>query len=252
MALSVVRNEKTKVSAEEWAARVELAACYRLVEMYGWGEGIYNHISVRVPGEPDMMLMKHHAITYEEVTASNLVKVSINGDLDERAGINRPGYTVHSALLRARKDVNCGLHLHTQWGVAMSAHPKGLRMLTQHATRFHNRVGYHDYYGITENLEEQESLIRDFGNNRAMIMRHHGLFTVGATVGEAFALIKELIEACKTQLLIEATGHEPLEIPPELCEKVAVQFEHHDRGRGTGDWPAQLRRLDRLDPSYKD
>jgi ribulose-5-phosphate 4-epimerase/fuculose-1-phosphate aldolase len=240
------------IAPEEWQARVDLAAAYRLIAHYGWDEVIYNHCSMRVPGEPRKFLMKRHELLYTEVTASNLVKVSMDEDLDERAGVNRPGFTLHGGVLMARPDVNCAIHMHTEAGIAISAMKHGLRMLSQTAVRFYNRVGYHDYQGITEDFSERESISRDLGPNKALIMRNHGLLTVGKSVREAFVLMQHLAEAAEVQVKLEATGAELLEIPAEICEKTAAQFETHDSGRGSADWTAYLRMLDKEDASYRD
>jgi len=239
------------MSPEEWQARVDLAAVYRLVAHYGWGDVIYNHSSMRVPGEDRNFLIKRHELLYTEVTASNLVKVSMDEDLDERAGVNRPGFTLHGGVLGARADVNCAVHVHTELGMAISGLKSGLRMCSQPAVRFYNRVGYHAYEGITEDFAERERINNDLGKNRAMIMRNHGLLTVGKTARESFVLMKSLIEAAEIQLTMQATGDELIEIPPEICEKTAAQYEHHDSGRGSADWPAYMRMLDKIDPSYR-
>jgi ribulose-5-phosphate 4-epimerase/fuculose-1-phosphate aldolase len=235
---------------EEWQARIDLAAAYRLVAYYGWDDVIYNHISMRVPGEPRKFLIKAHELLYTEVTASNLVKVS-DEDLDEKAGVNRPGFTLHGGVLAARPDVNCALHMHTEAGMAIAAMKRGLRMLSQPAVRFYKRIGYHPYEGITEDFGERERINCDLGQNKALIMHNHGLLTVGKTAREAFVLMEHLAEAAEIQVKLEATGGELIEIPPEICEKTAAQFEAHDRGRGTADWPAYLRMLDKEDPSYR-
>jgi ribulose-5-phosphate 4-epimerase/fuculose-1-phosphate aldolase len=239
------------ISAEEWQARIDLAAVYRLVAHYGWDDVIYNHSSMRVPGEERKFLMKRHELLYTEVTASNLVKVSMDDDLDESAGVNRPGFTLHGGVLSARPDVNCALHVHTELGMAIAGLKSGLRMVSQQAIRFYRRVGYHAYEGITEDFGERARINAALGNNRALIMHNHGLLTVGKSVREAFVLMKHLLEAADIQLKMEATGAELIEIPPEICEKTARQYEKHDSGRGSADWPASLRMLDRIDPSYR-
>ena len=239
------------MAAEEWDARVGLAAVYRLCAHYGWGDLIFNHCSFRVPNEPSKLLMKRHADMWVEVTASSLVKVDMYEDLDESAGINRPGFTLHGGVLQGREDVNCVVHVHTDIGMAITGLKSGLRMLSQAATRFYNRVGYHAYEGITEDFDERERVLKALGQNRALILHNHGLVTVGKTHREAFILMKYLMSAANIQLTLEATGSELVEIPPDICEKVAKQFENHDSGRGTADWPAYLRLMDNLDPSYR-
>jgi len=240
-----------KISDAEWQARVDLAAVYRLIALYGWDDVIYNHSSMRVPGEPRMFLMKKHELLYTEVTASNLVKVSMDEDLDEKSGVNRPGFTLHGGVLAARADVNCAIHVHTATGMAIAGLKSGLRMVSQQAIRFYQRIGYHPYEGITEDFGERERINRDLGQNRAMIMHNHGLLTVGKSAREAFVLMHHLIEAAEIQLTLEATGSALIEIPPEVCEKTAKQYETHDAGRGSADWAAYLRKLDAIDRSYR-
>lgn len=235
----------------EWKARVDLACAYRLIAHYDWDDVIYNHATLRVPGEDRNFLIKRHELLYTEVTASNLVKVSMDDDLDERAGVNRPGFTLHSGILRARPDVNSVIHLHTDHGMAVAGLPGGLRMLSQASMRFHNRVGYHDYEGLTESFEERERIAKHLSGNRALILRHHGLTTWGASVCEAFVLMQNLIDAARVQLMMQATGEPLKEIPAELAEKTARQFEAHDKGRGAADWPAFLRMSDKLDPGFR-
>jgi ribulose-5-phosphate 4-epimerase/fuculose-1-phosphate aldolase len=240
------------ISPEEWQARIDLAAAYRLIAHYGWDDVIYNHSSMRVPGDERKFLIKRHELLYTEVTASNLVKVSMDDDLDESAGVNRPGFTLHGGVLSARQDVNCAVHVHTELGMAIAGLKSGLRMVSQQAIRFYNRVGYHPYEGITEDFAERERINADLGNNRALILHNHGVLTVGKTARESFVLMKYLLEAANIQLKMQATGAELIEIPPHICEKTAKQYEKHDSGRGSADWPAYLRLLDQIDPSYRD
>jgi ribulose-5-phosphate 4-epimerase/fuculose-1-phosphate aldolase len=241
-----------RIAPAEWQARVDLAAVYRLLAYYRWDDVIYNHSSMRVPGEPRNFLMKRHELLYTEVTASNLVKVNMDEDLDEKAGVNRPGFTLHGGVLSARPDVNCAVHVHTENGTALSGLKHGLRMISQQALRFYKRVGYHGYEGITEDFDERARINKDLAQNRALIMQHHGLLTVGKSAREAFVLMKYLLTAAEIQLKMEATGGELLDIPSEICAKTAEQFEHHDSGRGSSDWPAYLRVLDKIDQSYRD
>jgi ribulose-5-phosphate 4-epimerase/fuculose-1-phosphate aldolase len=235
----------------EWQARVDLAAVYRLVSQHGWDDVIYNHCSMRVPGEPTKFLMKRHELLWTEVTASNLVKVDMHDDLDERAGVNRPGFTLHGGVLRGRPDVNCAVHVHTPIGMAIAGLKGGLRMISQEAVRFYGGIGYHPYEGITEDFGERERVIKDLGQNRAMILHNHGVLTVGRSARDAFVLMRHLIEAAEIQLKMMATGAELIEIPDEVCEKTVKQYVSHDSGRGSADWPAYLRMLDKIDPSYR-
>jgi ribulose-5-phosphate 4-epimerase/fuculose-1-phosphate aldolase len=239
------------IAAAEWDARVDLAALYRLVAHHGWDDVIFNHCSMRVPGEPRKFLMKRHELLWTEVTAANLVKVDMDADLDESAGVNRPGFTLHSGILRGRADVNCSVHVHTRIGMAIAGLKSGLRMVSQESTRFYQRIGYHPYDGITEDFGERERLIAHLGKNRVMIMHNHGVLSVGKTAAESFGLMKHLLEAAEIQMLMESTGSEIIEIPPDICAKTVAQYEKHDTGRGSAEWPAYLRMLDRVDPSYR-
>ncbi len=239
------------ISADEWQARIDLAAVYRLCHDHGWGDLIYNHCSMRVPGEPTKMLMKRHADMWNEVTASNLVKVDIHDDLDERAGVNRPGFTLHGGLMAGRPDIACAIHIHGDTGMAIAALKHGLRMLSQPAVRFYQRIGYHPYEGITEDFDERQRILQALGQNRALIMHNHGLVTVGNSARQAFGLMKSLVNAADIQLRLEATGADLIEIPTSICEKTAAQYEKHDAGRGGAEWPAYLRLLDSIDPSFK-
>jgi ribulose-5-phosphate 4-epimerase/fuculose-1-phosphate aldolase len=235
----------------ERRARIDLAAVYRLCAHYGWDDLIYNHCAMRVPGEDAKFLMKRHELLWTEVTASNLVKVDMHDDLDESAGVNRPGFTLHGGALKGRPDVNCSIHVHTEWGMALSGLKHGLRMLSQQATRFYKRVGYHPYEGLTEDFTERERIRTNLGMNRALILHNHGLLTVGKSAREAFVLMKYLMSAAEIQMRMESSGGELIEISPEVCEKVAAQYEAHDSGRGSADWPAYLRLLDQIVSGYR-
>ena len=250
-AIRDVPSLEGKVSPEEWQTRVDLAACYHLARRNGWNNGIYNHVSARVPGEPDKFLIKGHALLWDEVTASNLIKVDMNDELDEDAGVNRPGFVLHSAVLRARPDTDAVVHVHPDPCVAVSASKEGLLPLSQTAIRFYDRLAYHDYEGITENAEERERIVANLGDKRAMLMRHHGATTLGKSVRDAYMLMSNLITSCEIQLSLLATGAEVRLPSDEVCVHVARQFEAHDDGRGQADWPGCLRELDRDNPSYR-
>ncbi len=241
-------------SAAEWQARIDLAACHRLVTFYGWDNLIYNHIAMRVPDQPDYFLFKQHKVMFDEVTASNLVKIRIDGEqLNEDQGVNPAGFTIHTAVLKNRPDINCTLHVHSKVGMAMSAHAKGIRPMTQGAMRFYNRIAYHDYEGIATDINEAARIAKDLGPKaKSMILRNHGLLTSGDDASEALTLMRYLVGACETQLMLEATGTEIIEPPPEVCEHTAAQWEKHDRKGGKDDWPAYLRIADRIDTSYRD
>jgi ribulose-5-phosphate 4-epimerase/fuculose-1-phosphate aldolase len=245
-------NDAVSTTDLDQQARLDLAAVYRLLAHHGWGDVIFNHAAMRVPSNPRHFLIKRHELLYTEVTASNLVEVSMDDDLDERSGVNRPGFTLHSGVMRARPDVNCSVHVHPEEGIALSGLRHGLRMLSQNAMRFYNRVGYHDYEGLTDSFDERDRIAAALGHNRALIMRHHGITTVGETAREAFSLMKEFVRSARIQLMMESTHASVLEIPAEVCERVAAQYEKHDKGRASAEWPAYLRMLDKIDAGFRD
>jgi ribulose-5-phosphate 4-epimerase/fuculose-1-phosphate aldolase len=244
-----------KVSLEEWEARVNLAACYRLVHLWEMSDMIANHISVRVPGERDHFLINPYGCLYEEITASSLVKIDFDGNIvwkpDFDYGINRAGFVIHSAIHRARHDLDCVIHTHTAAGMAVSALDCGLLPITQMAMRFWS-VAYHDYEGVAIKLNEQERLLRDLGDSDLMILRNHGLLAVGQTVMQAFDTIRRAELACKTQIMAMSTGAK-LVIPPKvIIEETGNLYRPQTRRPfGVLEWPALLRKLDRIDPSYR-
>jgi ribulose-5-phosphate 4-epimerase/fuculose-1-phosphate aldolase len=242
---------RDNVSPEEWQARVDLAAAYRLAHHYKWADAIYNHVSIRVPGEPDFFLIKAHELLYEEVTASNLVKVnSRNEDVDESFHVNKPGFTLHGGLMQARPDINAAFHTHIPECIVVSNQPDGLLPLSQSGMQFWGNVGYHDYQGITENLDERAAIAEALGDKHTLLMRNHGPVTVGKSMRDAFMLMRELETACKLQLQQQATGMNFTMPPKAVLDHYAEQRKSHNAGRGSADWPGWLRRLDRIDSSY--
>ena len=246
---------RPECSAGEWEARVELAACYRLIAHFRMSDLIYTHSTVRVPGEPGHFLINPYGWRWEEITASSLVKIDVDGNKVGASPhrVNPAGFTIHSAVHMARHDAACVIHTHTKAGMAVAALRCGLLPLSQLAMQWHGRVGYHDYEGIALDLDERERIIRDLGSHSALVLRNHGLLTVGRTVAEAFQTMYYLNLACEVQLAAMASGAE-LVVPPEpVCEKVAAQQERMniDDDDLTLEWQAHLRLLDRLDPSYK-
>ena len=191
---------------------------------------------------------------YEEVTASSLIKLDLDGKpVDESQNINSAGFAVHSAVLKGRSDINAVAHIHTAPGMAISAHPEGLKFMTQGALRFYNRLGYHAYSGQSE-IAECESLQRDLGDNKAMILEHHGLLTCGENIAETLSLMRYLYDACNSQLLLEAAvGPERVKVPSaEVCAKAAAVWDSYGPANSLAEWPAILRWADRLDPSYRE
>src|SRR5690242_16874229 len=213
---------KDRVSEAEWRARVDLAACYRLVAHYEMSDMMANHISAAVPGEDNAFLINAYGMLYEEITASSLIKIDVDGNILSKPdfgeldyGINRAGYVIHGAIHRARHDVACVIHTHTWAGMAVSALECGLLPLTQTAMRF-MRIGYHDYQGVVLDAKEEASLLRDLGEGEALILRNHGLLTVGRTVGEAFNWMHRLELSCRSQLAAMATGAKISSVPPDV------------------------------------
>ena len=246
---------KERVSAGEWEARVELAACYRLAAHFRMTDLIYTHISVRVPGPEHHFLINAFGLLWDEISASTLVKVTLDGEVVDDPtgnGINRAGYVIHSAVHRARADLTCVMHTHTAAGIAVSAQEQGLLPLSQHAMRFTNNIAYHDYEGLALELDEQARLTRDLGTHKVMILRNHGLLACGESVAEAFDLMYYLERACQSQIGAMAGGAQLRVPPPAVAEKVASQFKKLPYKAKKTEWKALLRMLDKTDPSYKD
>jgi ribulose-5-phosphate 4-epimerase/fuculose-1-phosphate aldolase len=253
MAITVPLARKADPMSEtEARARLELAAAYRIAAHYGWANLIYNHLAMRIPGEP-YFLVKRHNKMFSEVKASELLKLRLDGEsVNEADNVNAAAFTIHTAILNARPDLNCTVHVHTNAGIAMSARKGGLLPLNQGAMRFYNRISYHDYEGISESVSERERLERDIGaRNKAMILRNHGLLTAGATASEALTVMRYLVQACDVQLMIEATGAELTMPSPEVCERTALQWDHFQKINDHEDWLAYLRIIDAVDPSYR-
>jgi ribulose-5-phosphate 4-epimerase/fuculose-1-phosphate aldolase len=250
-----VGNVRQQVSAEEWATRVDLAACYRLIAHFGWDDLVFTHISARVPGTHDF-LINPYGLMFEEVTASNLVRVDLAGNktLASPYEINPAGYTIHSAVHEAREDAGCVLHLHTTAGIAVSAQKRGLLPISQQATFIMMSLSYHDYEGLALNPDEKTRLQADLGTTHFMILRNHGLLTLGRTISDAFMAMFSLQRACEIQVLAQAGGHDQLiPIPQAVLDTVPEYMRLVTRGAGTGIvWPALLRKMDRLDPGYRD
>lgn len=259
MPLHAVGRTATPPSDAERAVRQDLAAAYRLVAHYGMDDSIYTHISARVPGTEDQFLINPFGLLFKDVTASSLVKIDLEGRIldDSPYDVNPAGFTIHSAVHAARHDAACVLHTHTVAGVAVSSLACGLQPCNQWALQFHQRVVYHDFEGIALEAEERERLVADLGPTaRALILRNHGLVTLGRTVSEAFILMLNLERACRVQVAIQSTGQAVYPVPPEVCEKTALQYESGDSVRMTGqadpnerEWRALLQRIEPLPAS---
>ncbi|MGZ8212788.1 MAG: class II aldolase/adducin family protein [Burkholderiales bacterium] len=248
------RPVRDRASAEEWDTRVNLAACYRLAAHYRMTDLIYTHISARVPGPAHHFLINAFGLTWDEINASALVKVTLDGDIVDDptgSGINRAGYVIHSAVHRARPEIQCVIHTHTASGIAVSAQEHGLLLISQHAMRFTGSIGYHDYEGLALDVDEQVRLTHDLAGHKAMILRNHGLLTCGESIAEAFDLMYYLERACQTQVNALAGGAQVRLVPLEIAQKVAQQFKTLPYKAKKTEWKAHLRMLDRTDPSYK-
>lgn len=247
----MVPSLKGQVSEEEWQTRVDLAACYQLVAHYGMSDMIFTHISAKIPGVEDQFLINPYGLFFDEISASSLVKVDKDGNILDETNfkINPAGYTIHSAVHGAVEEVGCVLHTHTRAGMAVSAQKQGLLPLSQHSLMFYNRLAYHGYEGVALNLDERERLVRDLGDCIAMILRNHGLLTIGRHPSEAFRRIFYLEKACQAQIDALAGGAELIIPPKEVCETTVGQFT--DTGnRNTLEWPGLLRILDRKGSNY--
>ncbi|GAB5467970.1 MAG: class II aldolase/adducin family protein [Rhodospirillales bacterium] len=255
MALSAAAGPQAdRVSAEEWAARVDLAACYRMIALVGLDDLIYTHISARVPGPDEHFLINPFGLLYEEVTASNLIKVDLEGRLLDESPweINPAGFVIHSCVHGARADVACVIHTHSVAGTAVSAQAGGLLPLTQTALLYKDLIGYHDYEGLALEDGEQARLLDDLGaEKRLLILRNHGLLSCGRSVPEAFIMMYYLEQACRMQIAAQAGGR--LHLPaPEVQEKAHRQaMTGLGKALGSREFAALRRKLDRQDPSYK-
>jgi len=258
--IEVDQAETEDYAQAEARLRRELAAVYRLVAHFKMTDLIFNHISVRLPGPEHRFLLNPFGLLYEEITASNLVIVGLDGRLvtDGPWRVNQAGFVIHSAIHESREDAHCVLHTHTKAGCAVAAQEHGLLPLNQISLEFYNRVAYHDYEGIAVSPDEKKRLVADLGDKPVMIMRNHGLLTVGKTPGQAFLRMFYLERACQIQVDAMAGGAALVLPPPEVCEHTARQF-----GGATGDgdysdmrepnlaWQAMLRLVERIAPDYK-
>ncbi len=248
-ALAAVASRDATWSDAEWAARIDLAAAYRLADRYGFSDFIWNHITARVPGEGDRFLINPFGLRYDEITASSLVKVDVDGNVIGSGSTNYTGFVIHSAIHTARPDVACVMHTHGRGGLAVGCLEEGLLPFIQDSVAFTDKVAYHDYEGLGVDLGERQRIARSLGDAVCLFLRNHGLITVGATVGEAFVRMVYLERACRVQLDILATGRPYRTIAADLRAKAAAQYD--DFPPGKYEWPALIRLLDQKDPSYK-
>lgn len=241
-------------SDAEWQLRIELAACYRLVALFGWDDLIFTHISARIPGPEHHFLINPYGWMFDEITASSLVKVDLQGNKvdDNPAPINPAGFVIHSAIHSAREDAQCVLHVHSVNGVAVSAQAAGILPLSQHAMFVLASLAYHDYEGVALEDDEKPRLIRDLGDKRFLMLRNHGLLTVGRSVAEAFVAMYFFEACCMMQVRALAGGQPLRQIDDTILAGAEAQWEKVTRGAGGGlAWPALLRKLDRVNPGYR-
>jgi ribulose-5-phosphate 4-epimerase/fuculose-1-phosphate aldolase len=244
---------RSSIAAAEWQRRVDLAACYRLVAMFGWDDLIFTHISARVPGPEHHFLINPYGLMFSEITASSLVKVDLHGNkvLESPHDINPAGFVIHSAVHAARDDAECVLHVHSVNGVAVSAQEQGVLPLSQHSIFVLSSLAYHDYEGVALDDDEKPRLVRDLADKRFLMLRNHGLLTVGRSVAEAFVAMYFFEAACMIQVRAQSGGQRLRHIGASIINGAPQQWENVTRGAGGGlAWPALLRKLDRADPSY--
>jgi ribulose-5-phosphate 4-epimerase/fuculose-1-phosphate aldolase len=251
--LSGIVPLKTRVSEAEWRVRVDVAALYRLVALQGWDDLIFTHISARVPGPEHHFLINPFGVYFEEVTASSLVKVDLEGNIVSEGpyGINAAGFVIHSAVHGAREDAKFVIHLHTDQGVAVSAQAEGLLPLSQHALIVLPHLAYHDYEGAALKLDERERLVHDLGDKSLMMLRNHGTLAAGATAGEAWVKLFHLERACKMQVMALSAGRDRVLTAPESAQDEVRKIVEGGLGRmGDLPWPGLLRKVERHSPGY--
>ena len=240
------------VSAEEWQLRVDLAACYRLVAMYGWSDLVFTHISVRIPGPEHHFLINPYGMLFDEITASSLVKVDMacNKLIDSPYPVNPAGFVIHSCIHAAREDVQCVLHTHSRAGVAVSAQKCGVLPISQQSTFVLSSLAYHDYEGVALRDDEKPRLVADMGTNSYLMLRNHGLLTVGKSVADAFLNMYTFENTCRIQIDAQAGG-ELVTVDPRILDGLSQVMKTVTKGMGANlAWPALLRRLDRENPGY--
>ncbi len=250
----MTQSVKDIVSPEEWAIRVDLAACYRMVAHYGWDDLIFTHISARVPGPDAHFLINPYGMLFEEVTASSLVKVDLDGNkvLDSDFDINPAGFNIHSAVHAAREDAHCVLHLHTNEGVAVSILEDGLEAFSQASLFPLSGLSYHDYEGVSLDPDEKQRLVADLGDNNFFVLRNHGLLTCASTIPDAFLFMYIMQRAAETQLLAQGTGKPLIKVPDAILAGIqSMAKEVLKSSGGQMAWPGILRKLDRDYPGFR-
>ena len=243
---------KNKFSKDEWSNRVNLAACYHLADYFQMSDIVWNHITAKTSKDKDTFLINPFGFRYDEITASNLVEITLDGKvINSESPINDTGFIIHGAIHRARTDINCVMHTHSRAGLAVSCFVNGLTPMIQDSAFLYNRVSYHDWEGMSTEKEECEHLSKSLGSNKVMILKNHGLLTCGTTIAEAFMLMYYLERACKTQIDARSTG-EKLNIPSNnIMEYAAGQYDDPRFQLGKHEWPALLRLLEKNHSIYK-
>lgn len=249
-----IPSRREQVSLEEWQLRVDLAAAYRLVAAFKWDDLVFTHISARVPGADNQFLINPYGLMFEEITASSLLKIDTAGNKldDSPYDVNPAGFTIHSAIHAVRHDAQCVLHTHTLNGIAVSAQKGGVLPLSQQSIFVLSDIGYHDYEGVALREDEKPRLVADLGGHNYLMLRNHGLLTVGATVADAFLAMYLFETVCTIQVRAMAGGTELIHVDPRIIQGARAQAEQGTRGVGAGalTWPGLLRRLDRNNPGY--
>lgn len=245
---------RSLVSAEEWQLRVDLAACYRLVALYGWSDLVFTHISARVPGPEHHFLINPYGLMFDEITASSLVKVdqACNKLIDSPYPVNPAGFVIHSAVHAVREDAQCVLHTHTRAGIAVSAQKGGVLPISQQSTFVLASLAYHDYEGVAIRDDEKARLQADMGTANFLMLRNHGLLTVGKSIADAFLSMYTFENTCQIQIAAQSGGSELVQVNPSIVDGVAHASRVQTGGLGGQFvWPSLLRKLDRIDTSYQ-
>ena len=245
-------NSKKNYSNEEWLNRVNLSACYHLADHFDMTDLIWNHITAKTSKQKETFLINKFGLRYDEITASNLLEIDLEGNIINGEGdINYTGYVIHGAVHKARKEINCVMHTHTRAGLAISCLKDGLKPIFQDAAIFHNRVSYHDWQGMSTEIDECKGIAKSLDKNKVMILRNHGLLTCGETIGEAFILMYYLDKTCKNQLDTMSTGQQTIIPSNNIMEYAAGQYDDPRFRLGKHEWPALLRLLDQKNSIYK-
>ncbi|MDX2219543.1 MAG: class II aldolase/adducin family protein [Burkholderiales bacterium] len=252
--VAATSSKQTNFSPEEWQTRVDLAACYRLVALYGWTDLVFTHVTAKIPGTDNQFLINPYGMLFDEITASSLVKIDLAGNKldDSPYPVNPAGFVIHSAIHAARADAKCVLHTHTANGVAVAAQKSGVLPISQQSIFVLASLAYHDYEGVALNDDEKPRLVRDIGNKHFLMLKSHGLLTVGESIADAFLYMYIFETTCNIQIRAQSTGGELIRVPQPILDGAVAQMAAGTKGLGGQiAWPALLRKLDRIAPDYK-